>query len=82
MAETEEAARETERRKRQEETAKEKGQQKQGRGEWVSRMDTPNKAIIEFQEFMKTYEKGWEDECREVKKTEGLPNQRWRRDNR
>ena len=30
-------------------------------------MDTENRAIIEFQEFMKMYDEEWEDECREVK---------------
>ena len=38
--------------------------------EWVSRMDTPKKAVIEVQEFMKMYEEEWEDECREAKRME------------
>ena len=35
--------------------------------EWVSRMETPTKAIIEFQEFIEMSEE-WEDECREPKR--------------
>ena len=33
-------------------------------------MGTPNKVVIEFQEFMKMYEEEWEDECREAKRKE------------
>ena len=38
--------------------------------EWVSRMDTPKKAVIEVQEFTRMHEEEWEDECCEAKRKE------------
>ena len=104
-AQQEEAAHETERRRRPEEMTRGKEQQKQvkaekgmkqttrsemkvgfgeymGRtcksiyredrnfSEWVNRLYSPNPAMIEFQEFIRTTEKEWEDEFRETKRRE------------
>ena len=38
--------------------------------EWVSRLDVTNPAIIEFQEFIKTSGKDWEDTYREMTRRE------------
>ena len=38
--------------------------------QWISRQDSPNPALIEFQEFIRTAQKEWADECRERKRRE------------